>query len=219
MRIVVVSTGFNVRHKLCEGSVRSQIGLPCEVEHRFVDAAEQTPSRSCAENLVRMISDLPDDTIVPWIDYDDWLAHPSALATAIEYHLRGAWVTYGSFRFAGDPRCVPLGTYGRDWNVRGEDWRASHLKTFRAGLFNRIRKDDLFYRGDWITRAVDQAIMLAVLEMAGPERTVSISEALLEYNYEASFEANASDEELRFEQECVRHVRTRPRYPRLEALE
>ena len=220
--MVVVSTGFNVESKrLCLNSVGAQRGV--RVEHRWVDAADQDPPKTCIENLQDLIAGVHPETPIAWVDLDDWLAHPDALAHAFEAHQAGAWVTYGSFVHA-DGEKVVIYPHQAGWTIRQDSWRASHLKTFRAGLFQRIRKPDLQVlvgaerRLEWITRAVDLAVMFPILEMAGYERTTFIPETLVVYNYGASTSANASQEVLAFEKDCERIIRARFPYALLESL-
>jgi hypothetical protein len=221
MKVTVVSTGFNVEHKaVCLSSVKKQKAPGLEVEHRWVDAAMQLNPKTCAENLRALIRNLPADRVVAWLDLDDWMANPNALARAVLEHQKGAWVTYGSFMHA-DGQVVRIQPYEKEgWNeLRSAPWAASHLKTFRAGLFNRIADDDLeMYGEEWLERAVDLAIMYPLLEMAGPDRTVFIEDILYVYNYSSSTDANASPEVLAKQRECVRHVRGKKPYKRIGTL-
>jgi hypothetical protein len=115
-------------------------------------------------NLWPLWQSLPDDEIIVWLDGDDYLATEHALEVVARAHAGGALATYGQFvwhdgsiGFAG-----PVGN-----NPRAEPWRATHLRTFRAGLAKRIREEDLkMPDGQW-TFITDQPVMLAVVEMAG----------------------------------------------------
>lgn len=56
-------------------------------------------------------------------------------------------------------------------SFRHDIWRATHLKTFRAGLFKRIHKSDLGRKQEhevweWTKHAIDLAVMFPMLEMA-----------------------------------------------------
>lgn len=215
-KIFVVSTGFHVRDaERCLSSVRSQKGVTAQ--HIYVDASHQDPPKTCAENLVTMIAPLPPEAIVVWLDLDDRLTRPDALEIVRRQHAAGAWATYGSF-VCRDGRAGFAAPYREHESIRRSDWRATHLKTFRAGLFQRIRHDHLQIDGEWLHRAVDMAIMMPILEMAGHDRRVFVPEVLVEYDYGASFEFNATAEERAVEKSLDAYVRGLPPYGRLEAL-
>ena len=50
---------------------------------------------------------------------------------------------------------------------REYDWVTTHLRTFYAGLFKRIKKEDLFFEGRFYPVSGDMAMMFPMLEMAG----------------------------------------------------
>ena len=69
-------------------------------------------------------------------------------------------------------------------SYRSDRWRASHLRSFRRHLWDRIDHEDLQYDdGTYYRMAYDQAIMLPLLEMAG-HRSKYIPEILHVYNKE-----------------------------------
>ena len=157
-----------------------------------------------SSNLQRMWKGLPDETPIVWLDGDDWLAVPHALGIVNAAHERGALVTYGSF-------ILPDGSMGfarpAGPRPRREPWGASHLKTFRAGLVNRMRAEDwLDEDGSPARHCPDLRVMFACLEMA-PKRSLFIQNMLVVYNVETSFWANASKEERSKEQQEEKRIR------------
>lgn len=152
-------------------------------------------------NRYRTIRELRPETIVIEVDGDDRLATPGAVSRVVREYARPlsegpeVWLTFGQYRFwpSGQiglaspypPEIVAAGAFRKD------AWRASHLKTYRAGLFQRIEPKDLhrpiFARdgtqtdGSWVTLTYDQLIMLTLLEMAG-ERHAFIPDVLYDYN-------------------------------------
>jgi hypothetical protein len=215
--ITVVSTGFNSpTGHLCKASVAAQKGV--ESEHLFVDAAEQHPPLSATENLRALVAGCPPDRVVAWLDLDDWLAHPLALSRVEKEHNEGAWATWGSYAELD-------GTRGEasqptlDHAYRKSPWIFSHLKTFRAGLLQRIQDDDLKLDGEWLTRSVDVAVMLPILEQAGRTRARFIEDILVIYNFTSSFEANAKHRsEVDEERNIAERIRQKRRYARLAEL-
>ena len=54
-------------------------------------------------------------------------------------------------------------------DYRNDEWRASHLRTFKALLWDKIDKKDLMDDdGEYYKMTYDQAMMLPILEMVGP---------------------------------------------------
>ena len=177
--IVISTTGKPPPHAraLCLHSVASQ---DVQARHVYIDTETEPP---CLDgfphfpNLIRVIADLPDDEIIVSLDGDDWLT-PGALAFVQSAHDAGALVTYGSFRYADGRAGFAAPLAGP---VRQSPWVTTHLKTFRAGLFRRIKHTDLRNEDGWLEHARDMALMFPLVEMAG-SRAVFIPEILMVYN-------------------------------------
>jgi hypothetical protein len=230
IRMTVTSTGYKAARwaPRCIGSVAAQtrpahhVYMAADVE--TFDAAQQAErhtyqhavngtGRGLLENLLPIWRALPDDEVIVWLDGDDWLAHDHALETVAAAHAAGALVTYGQFITDRGALgfCGPVAG-----DVRSGPWRFSHLKTFRAGLIKRMRESD-FRRTDraYLDVAIDQAIMLAVVEMAA-ERAVFVPNVLAVYNTAHSFAANASPEDVARENAEVARIRRFRPYERVK---
>jgi len=235
LHMTVVSTALNKERwvQRCIESVRQQTFKARN--HIFIDAASDdetareakhfpypqltvqvNPTRKAAlQNAVETWNELPDDEIVVWLDGDDWLAHDRALEVVAEaYTDPDVWLTYGQFM-------MPDGTIGfasrypAGGNVRQIDWRATHLKTFRAGLAKKIRPADLLKPdGTWCDLAIDHAVMYPLLEMAG-ERYACIDKIVCVYNFEASWWANQDTAARAVERAEDDRFRAMPSYERL----
>jgi|SRR5579859_186704 len=220
MRLVVVSTGFNARTKqMCIGSVaRQRIPDGVTLEHRYIEASTQNPPRTWTENVRDAVSGLAPDDIVLSVDGDDWLAHDRvAEVVSLHYANPDVWLTYGSYAHA-DGRPGICRAYD-DEDYRGSQWRASHLKTFRAALFQKIREEDLRdARGAWLALAVDHAIMFPMLEMATRAHTRYIKDVLYTYNFVSSYEHNADTAGIEEERRTAAWLRAKPRYSALGSL-
>ena len=231
MTITVISTGFRApTAHLCRASVAAQVGVA--VDHIYIEASEQDPPRTVSQNLYEAIAPLPPDRICVWLDGDDLLAHPNVLADVMAmYGARAVrnsvgivgWtkeendilLTHGSFITSdGDPSPWQ-GAYPPGADVREHRWLASHLRTFRAGLFQRLTPEDLQLDGEWLSLAVDQAVMLPMLEMAGLDRVHFCAETLCVYNVGTSWGAHARPEALAREAEAVARVRAKARKERI----
>lgn len=166
------------------------------------------PLDTTLENLLPIWRDLPPEEVIVWLDGDDQLM-PWALKYVVDAHERGAWATWGQFVTSKGETgfAAPVGPC-----PRREPWHATHLKTFRAGLVQKIDPEHL---KDGFAR--DMAVMFPVVEMAA-ERGVFIPRILYLYNVENSFLRNAPEAEQRAELEAVKRIRGYPRYARLERL-
>ena len=206
--ITVVSTAYAApTEHICRASVRSQ-NEPAE--HVYIDASKQPVAMPATWNLFHAINALPPDRIVVWLDGDDWLA-PDALWRVDEmYSALDPLLTYGQYIHT-DGRPGHCGPY--DWTkpVREQPWLASHLKTFRAGLFHHLTPEDLQIDGEWIALAVDMAVMLPMLELAGPSRVHFNPRPLMVYNRASSFEAHATRSDLEREAMTEMLIRSKPR--------
>jgi hypothetical protein len=209
-KVYVISTGLGCDRSRCLESVASQRGVA--FEHRWVDAAEQCPPVPAIDNVRALLEGVPDDGIVAWVDLDDRLVRDDALSLVSRAHDRGAWVTWGQFKCC-DGRPGFAAPYLPTESVRSSPWRATHLKTWRAGLFRRIRPEHLVK-----PLAIDFAVMFPCIEMAGMDRCTVISDVLYEYNQGASYEWNADDAGRQAERDAAMWQRTLPPYARLDAL-
>lgn len=141
----------------------------------------------------------PDDIIVT-VDGDDWLAGSFVLSHLNRVYSEDIWLTYGSFLPVSggyQNTCQPLSSthtfddYGRPVHNhltsksyrRSGVWVTSHLRTFKRGLWDKIKVEDLkdesgkFYRTAW-----DMAFMYPMIEMAGDKHIRFIDKILYYYN-------------------------------------
>ena len=230
-RVHVVSTGWaHATAGLCRSSVKAQVGV--EVTHTYVEASEQRPARTKVENLLEVIRKLKPTDVCALVDGDDWLPHRRCLARVAMAHAEGAWVTYGSFvNSDGSPGFAA--PYRPDEDYRTTPWRMTHLKTFRAGLFQRIDPAHLHYPSDargrcttpdaaveqrWVDRADDPAFMFPIAEMAGRDRVQYLRDCLYCYNEAGGWHRTAPAQQLEHQARIEAYVRSLPEYQRIEVL-
>ncbi len=151
-------------------------------------------------NFYKVIHDLPGDTVVFTVDGDDELNGPNVVKRVIkEYEENNAWVTYGQFKWLssgsmGICRDIPDDVKKRN-AFRSQSWVFSHLRTFKAWLFQQIKFEDLlcpatldnrssglsksefFYDKAW-----DLSLMFPMLEMARDGHIRYIPDVLYIYN-------------------------------------
>ncbi len=171
-------------------------------------------------NLYYAIQGCKEDEIIVTVDGDDFLAHEEVLAKLNRvYADPNVWMTYGNFLDYPTYRQKPVSCKQLPKRViknnafRTHAWITSHLRTFYAGLFKRIRLEDLLYEGEFLPMAGDLAFMMPLLEMSG-DHTVFIRDIL--YLYNRSNPLNHHKTNFALQEKCAHYVRNLPPYPRLE---
>lgn len=199
-----------------------------ELTHHYIDAAEQDVPLDSISNVFNVVSKLPPETVVAWLDGDDWFAHPMTLDVVEDVYIEThAWLTWGQFRYStGDIGWAYDYTAKehRDAAYRKLPWRTTHLKTFRAGLFQQIPGECLLDQATLVvdsptalisilpfTRCCDLAVMFPMLEMCPPEFARFIPFVLSAYNFENPLsQHNASgaiDAECKRQEVAIRAMR------------
>ncbi|MBL8228235.1 MAG: glycosyltransferase [Bryobacterales bacterium] len=155
----------------------------------FQNPVRRGLGRNLTEYLTRCCQ--PDDIVV-CVDGDDWLACREALTHINRfYNQHRCWVSYGQFAYTDGSRgfCEPFASY-EDFRTVRHAFRASHVRTFRAGLFQRIADQDPDWQcfkdeqGEWLESSVDAALMNVLLELAGFDRVRFNDRVLYVYNDE-----------------------------------
>ncbi|PIS01541.1 MAG: hypothetical protein COT84_01855 [Chlamydiae bacterium CG10_big_fil_rev_8_21_14_0_10_35_9] len=134
------------------------------------------------QNIYNAVHTCQNDEIVVLVDGDDWLSHENVLDRLNQaYANPDIWMTYGQYV------TYPAYKKGHCRKVekkifREHDWIFSHVKTFQAGLFKRIQKNDLLDEGKFFSMASDLAFMIPMLEMASKGHIYFIEDVLYIYN-------------------------------------
>ena len=172
------------------------------------------------ENIYNAVLTCADDEIILTLDGDDWLAHNGVL-TKLQtiYAPEHVWITYGQYKsFPGGIVGVskPYPQKIIDANAfRQHGWGASHLRTFYAWLFKKIKKQDLLYEGKFLQMTWDFAMMFPMLEMAG-NHSYFISDVLYIYNLENPL--NDHKVNLALQQKLSHYILTSPKYEQLSFI-
>lgn len=127
------------------------------------------------------------------------------------------WITHGSYkRKSGDKNVLNCG-YKKGAEFRKDNWKATHLKTFRAGLFQRIDPQDFLDPADrFLTTCSDLAIMFPMMEMAGIDRIKFIKKELYLYNDENPLNDHKVNTVLQKAEEV--YLRHKQPYKRIDSL-
>lgn len=128
-------------------------------------------------NLYWAVHELCDDhEIVVEVDGDDWLLTASVFTMLNEIYQDGSvWMTYGGFKTWPStyhylhahsvPTKIVADNCFRQFHQTGYIFIA--LRSFYAGLFKQIKKEDLQQDGRFFTTASDIATMIPMFEIAG----------------------------------------------------
>ncbi|MCI5051722.1 MAG: glycosyltransferase family 2 protein [Simkaniaceae bacterium] len=114
---------------------------------------------------------IKDNEIVVLLDGDDFLADEDVLTHLNEvYSTQDVWMTYGQMReknsgMEGFCKPMPVEIVNQN-SFRQHLEIPSHLRTFYAGLFKKIKKEDLLFNGQFYPMTWDMAMMLPMIEMA-----------------------------------------------------
>ncbi len=157
-----------------------------------------------------------DKDIVVLLDGDDWFKHDDVLSTVARAYDGDILMTYGQYEEYPSGRigqCQALPRYVIDAHAyRRYPWVTSHLRTFYAHLFKKIKKEDFMYQGDFFTVTWDMAILFPMLEMAAG-RWKFIDDVLYVYNMATPL----NDYKTKFElqQQCHYYIRHQTPYSAL----
>ncbi len=185
---------------------------------RFINNPQ---NKGALANLYTVISECPEHTVVVLLDGDDELFDDKVLdVVANEYRHHKAWMTYGSFIVSpsgarGLCRHIPAKVMKKRL-FRQYRFVTSHLRTFYAKLFQRIKKEDLMHDGKFFGGGWDLAILFPMLEMASKGHVRYIRKTLYKWNSSNPLSdcRQHSDEQG----ETNKLVRAQPPYPALKKL-
>lgn len=193
--------------------VKKEIGN--DSRFTFVEVQEKAYALKNIYDGIALSNPNPEDIIVT-LDGDDWLSRKDVLTMLdMVYRNTDCRMTYGSYAE------YPGGKVGKfakqippEWInqklLRRAPWQASHLRTFKFDLWNRIDvadlqdKDGNFYRMAW-----DLAFMFPMLEMAGA-KSFYIPEPLYVYNMDNPLNDHKLDNQLQIKTET--EIRQKPPY-------
>lgn len=131
----------------------------------------------------------PDDIVV-LVDGDDWLPNKNVLSYINDfYNDNDCWIMYGQASWTDGRRgfasAYPKSEFA---GLRKGAFRVSHVRTFRAGLYQKIQEQDSNFscmkdsNGEFYKMTYDVAIMFPIMEMAGYEKVKFNDTILYVYN-------------------------------------
>ncbi len=169
---------------------------------------------------------IQDHKIVVKVDGDDTLANDNVLLRLEKaYKNPDIWLTYGqAIRIPGGELLsekIPDEVF---YNCSHRKWGFTSiaLRTFKAGLFKKIKKEDLMHEGEFFVMSGDEAYMFPMLEMCSPvdangvNHTVFIKQIL--YFYNVSNPLNDHHINRKLQSGLAKVIRARPAYKPIERI-
>ncbi len=141
-------------------------------------------------NALMQFANEPDDIVII-VDGDDFLFNRNVLSDINKFYVENpnCWLMYGSSKVTNGHSCYASAYSEKEFeNIRRAPFRVSHIRTFRAGLYHQIEKQDPSYNcmknkeGKWYTVSYDACIMFPMLEMAGYEHVFYNENPFYVYN-------------------------------------
>ena len=189
-------------------------------DKRF-ELVQNLDKKFALQNIADTISsmdDINDEDVIILLDGDDWLPSNKTLSHLEKvYNSKDCLMTYGSYVYAPhgqkgiEPSEYPADVIENN-SFRTDQWRASHLRTFKYKLWKEINQEDLKNENGYYKVAYDQAIMLPLLEMAA-ERAVYIPEVMHVYNRINPLNVDKTKGQEQYE--TAQEVRAKKPYQRL----
>lgn len=182
--------------------------IPVELIHNRV-------RKRAMHNQYDAIHSCRDDEIIVTVDGDDWLPHKNVLTYLNSvYSKKEVWLTHGTYQQSNGKsgHSFADGKDVIDQNSFRDSSCPSHLRTFYAWLFKRIKKEDLMYEGEFLDMTGDLAMMFPMMEMAG-DRQAFISRVLYIYNINNPISVFRKDHDRQLFLD--RWVRALPKYEKL----
>lgn len=186
-------------------------------------------NKGISSNWFTTIHTLPDHKIIVNLDGDDKLAHNEVLLALEKYYADpDIWLTYGSFIAFPEFKILKKCTgelpesFFKERKIRQHRFVATHLRTFKAGLFKKVKKNDFMYRGKFITAAADVAFMIPMLDMCCPKDSTGKKHAMyvpeILYLHRHNNPESISNKKGNLQAKIARFILSKKPYPPVETL-
>ena len=175
----------------CSSDQTFNIVTQCVKDHNLQEKCQIIHnSKRCGAlaNLYTAITSVDPHKVIVTLDGDDTLAHSRVLSILAKvYSDKRIWLTYGNYRNSDTNNAKSCCKAFPEKIIkacafRSYKWVSSHLRTFYAGLFQKIKREDLLWNNQFYPMAWDLAMMFPMLEMAAGGHFKFISSILYIYN-------------------------------------
>lgn len=137
------------------------------------------------DKTIRYNKDIDDNELIIEVDGDDWLPDPNVFKRINDlYKDNNVWIANGSFKYSNGN--MGFAQPQKDFNtLRQSRFTASHIRTWRAFLWRKIKESDLKDdNGNYWQWSGDLCFMFPMLEMAGEEHYRFMTDINYVYNAE-----------------------------------
>lgn len=135
------------------------------------------------DKIIRYNENISDNEVIVEVDGDDWLPDSNVLTRINKlYEDENIWIANGSFKYSTGASgfSQPQTNFS---NLRKNRFTASHIRTWRAFLWRKIKEEDLRdENGNYWQWSGDLCFMFPMLEMSGEEHYRFMSEINYIYN-------------------------------------
>ena len=166
-----------------------------------------TALRNIYNGIMQFASD-PDDIVV-LLDGDDWLLNKNVLSYINEFYEKTpeCWMMYGSSQWTDGRNCCSRPYTKEDFKlgIRKSQFKISHIRTFRSGLYQSIAKQDPTFscmqdnKGEWYRMSYDTAMCIPMIEMAGFNHIFHNEKKLYVYNRENPISEDKVNQQLQWD--------------------
>jgi glycosyltransferase involved in cell wall biosynthesis len=195
--------------------------LPHDDERAII--VKNETRKTALENIhdAIMIHCDPNDIVV-LLDGDDWFPNKNVLKYIDEqYQKNDCWIMYGQSQWTNGQRGFASQYRPEEFaNLRKSPFRVSHLRTFRAGLYQRIKEQDSIFScmkdssGEFYKMTYDVAIMFPIMEMAGYDKTLFNSSVLYIYNRDNPISDDKVNQQLQWD--IHKEISNKPSFNKIE---
>lgn len=156
-----------------------------------ITLVRNTVRKTALENLHdAILTHCKPNDIAVFVDGDDWLPNKKVLSFINDfYNQHDCWIMYGQSQWTDGRRGFATDyTFEEFQNLRKSPFKVSHIRSFRAGLYHKIKDQDPTFsclrdsKGEFYKMTYDVAIMFPIMEMAGFEKTKFNDTILYTYN-------------------------------------
>jgi len=185
-----------------------------------IKVINNTERKGAMRNLYETIHTIDPNKIVIDVDGDDLLASKYVLQKIAKiYADKNIWITCGSTQRFPHPLSFIAVQVPDRIRKSGDFVRYNSLwfplRTFYAKLFQLIKKEDLLYKGEFLSACSDRAMMRPMLEMATYKHFKPVREILYLYYLSAISDCRHIPEQQRA---CHYYLESKPPYAPVEAL-
>ena len=163
----------------------------------------------------------PNDIVV-LLDGDDWFPNNKVLKYINEFYCHtDCWIMYGQATWStGQKGFASAYSPEKFLHLRKTAFKISHIRTFRAGLYQKIKEQDPDFScmkdkdKKWYKMTYDVAIMFPIMEMAGLDKIRYNDKPLYIYNFENPISDHRVNQQLQWD--IHKEISNKPSFKKIE---